>query len=345
MVGEGKLASSVREEGRWFKRQVLELSLLADRKTLEGYERRLIDKLFFGGRDTTDTEAIRKRYRSTGFSPTALIDQPIRKRIQRLPGFGKPLPAPGRAPTAALFLAGLGFSIAEPMARGSLTIGPMLALTALWVMPPALFGYPLAYRYRRRADRLPVAAAAWLVPALLAVAGPLYLVYLGRFFGPLRLGLWGLLALVLLALAFFNSVVNMARTRDSQGAVAMRGRLASIRRLFKRELRRRQPQLEDAWFPYLLAFGLQKDVDRWFGSFGAGRSSQAHTYAGSGSFSGGSQGGWTGGGGAFGAAGATVAWGAAATGLASGVSKPSSGGSGGGSSGGSFSGGGGGGGW
>jgi hypothetical protein len=38
------------------------------------------------------------------------------------------------------------------------------------------------------------------------------------------------------------------------------------------ELFRRSPQerlaLDDSWFPYAVAFGLEKDVERWFGRFG-----------------------------------------------------------------------------
>ena len=123
------------------------------------------------------------------------------------------------------------------------------------------------------------------------------------------------------------------------------------RRLFARQLKRQQPELLDAWMPYLLALGLGSGVDRWWREFGgateAGAMSASRRF-GTGSAGVGS-GSWTGGGGAFGGAGATASWAAVAGSVAAGVSRPSSGGSGGGSSGGggggSSSGGGGGGGW
>ena len=74
----------------------------------------------------------------------------------------------------------------------------------------------------------------------------------------------------------------------------------------ERELRQDQPQLEDRWFPYLLALGLAPSVDKWFRRFGsvAGgasmRTSPGSFSTGGGSSSGGSS--WTGGGGSFGGA-------------------------------------------
>jgi hypothetical protein len=146
--------------------------------------------------------------------------------------------------------------------------------------------------------------------------------------------------------AALNSLLNNARSRETAETIRRRQALAAIRHWFRRELGRPAPALRDEWFPYLLAFGLNADVDRWFRSFGSA-SGAAGTFTGSSpsSFGGtGGSGGWTGGGGAFGGAGATSTWAAAATGLAAGVSAPNSSGSGGGGGGGS-SGGGGGGGW
>ena len=127
-----------------------------------------------------------------------------------------------------------------------------------------------------------------------------------------------------------------------------RRELERAREYFERELRKDQPQLEDRWFPYLLALGLAPDVDKWFRRFGGAtgatsmRSSPGSFSTGGGSSSGGSS--WTGGGGSFGGAGASATWAMAATAMSAGVSKPGSSSSGGGGGGGS-SGGGGGGGW
>ena len=88
------------------------------------------------------------------------------------------------------------------------------------------------------------------------------------------------LAITLIALALFNSIVNSARSRErsSQG-IALRKRLASVRRYFQEELDRPQPALRDEWFPYVIAFGLDRDAQDWFKAHGgqsAGRLVDIH---------------------------------------------------------------------
>ena len=159
-------------------------------------------------------------------------------------------------------------------------------------------------------------------------------------------GFWGLLAAALVPVVIANHLFNIARTREGAPTVKRRQQLYALREQFRAELSREQPQLRDEWFPYLLALGLEDEVDDWFREFG--ESSDFLHVPTSTRRSGGSPP-WTGGGGSFGGAGATASWAGAAQGLASGVSAPSSGGSGGGgggfSGGGGSSGGGGGGGW
>ncbi len=350
LVAEGRLASSVRSEGRWFKKQILELELLVERAELSGYERRLIDKLFFGGRTRTDTEAVRKRYRSSGFSPAASIRSGLRKEMRKLPGFSSKLKKPSRALSLKLVLGGVACLIFETVARGIETSGPVIALLLVSLLVCLLLGYGVASVYRRKADRLwlplgvlfalmavPLAILCWA----LATGGGSWMTALDR------TGLAGTIAMALVPLGLFNSLLNAARTRDRKDAVGLRRQLVAVRRALARELRRRDPRLDDAWMPYLLALGLQGRVERWFKAFG-GASGTRPRPTGSAISSAGSAG-WTGGGGAFGGAGATASWAAAAGSLAAGVSKPSSGGSSGGSrgggGGGSSSGGGGGGGW
>jgi uncharacterized membrane protein YgcG len=174
-----------------------------------------------------------------------------------------------------------------------------------------------------------------VVPAILLVAS--------------RFSVWTLSGLVLISLAATRSLFNLAKCRDAGDRLTNRQRLAAAREYFARELRRQNPALDDAWFPYLLAFGLGANVDRWFHSFGgeslsgAPASSPARASTGGGASR--STGGFTGGGGAFGGAGSSGTWAVAAAGIASGVPSPSSSGSGGGGGGGGSSGGGGGGGW
>jgi len=217
--------------------------------------------------------------------------------------------------------------------------------------------------WRARIDRGPWSVIRFLIPSalMLLFAGAIVTgfrdvpllshVFSSGFSFDVRLGA------TLLALALFNSVINQARSRERAQGIALRKRLASARRYFQEELSRPQPELRDEWFPYVLAFGLDKDARDWFKAHGgesAGRS-EASSWSPSSSSSSGSSSsssapsGWSGGGGSFGGAGATAGWAVAASALAAGVAAPSSSGSssggGGGGGGGSSSGGGGGGGW
>ena len=158
---------------------------------------------------------------------------------------------------------------------------------------------------------------------------------------------------LLLRLAVVNSLFNLARTRNGPHRIARRKTLAAAREYFRRELRSPSPRLEDAWFPYIVAFGLAGGVEKWFRAYGGAgeHAATASSFSGSRASSGSSSssssaspsGGWTGGGGSFGGAGASASWAAAAGSLAAGVSAPSSSSSGG--AGAEAPGGGGGGGW
>jgi uncharacterized membrane protein YgcG len=230
------------------------------------------------------------------------------------------------------------------------------------------FGTGLASSWRGRIDRGLLGTLAFWIPGALIV-GTAFLAVDGFRGFPLLAELLALtgglsfdlrLAITLIALALFNSIVNSARSRERIQGIALRKRLASARRFFQDELDRPQPALRDEWFPYVLAFGLDGDAQDWFRAYGGQSdsrstplwrdSSSSSPSSGGGSSSSGPST-WTGGGGAFGGAGASGSWALAASSLSAGVSAPSSSGSGsssgggGGGGGGSSSGGGGGGGW
>jgi uncharacterized membrane protein YgcG len=358
LVGEGKLASEVvpaRSVLGLMKmgNDVLRLRRLAPPNAFEGYEKKLVDRLFFSGRTEVDTDEIRKHYKSTGFDPAHVIREDLEKRVARHSELQGKTPPPPRRPTALLVLAAALLMVVEGFLNGweqLLFLALVVPALCLALYVPGLLA---AFAWRDRTERLDLGALGFLLPAL-----GIFLLSLGTAFFPdlfpragglLVPGLFGCLSLALIPVAAVNSLLNNARSRETAETIRRRQALAAIRHWFRRELGRPAPALRDEWFPYLLAFGLNADVDRWFHSFG-GASGAAGTFTGSSSSfggsggSGGSGGGWTGGGGAFGGAGATSTWAAAATGLAAGVSAPSSSGSGGGGGGGS-SGGGGGGGW
>jgi uncharacterized membrane protein YgcG len=210
-------------------------------------------------------------------------------------------------------------------------------------------GFTAAAAWRKRTERLDLASLSFVIPGLLIWFLCVLMAFHRDWFGwktGLEPGLFRILALALLPVAVWNSLLNAARSREKDQTIQKRRLLGAARHLLIRELESPHPRLRDDWLPYLLAFGLGRNVDRWFRGFGE-KVQAVGTYSGSSpgaSTVGGSA--WSGGGGHFGGAGAMGAWSVAATGLASGVSAPSSSGSGGGGGGGGgSSGGGGGGGW
>jgi uncharacterized membrane protein YgcG len=328
---EGKISSRV-EERKLFSNPVLHLQLLVDRSQFGPAERKLIDGLFPKG-DQTDTRLLRSHYRTSGFDPAGTIRTALFGSLGRRAGFAGSRPRPSRLPSALLLLAGgLGCVAAILLAPRDAGVVVALAGGLVFSWLPA---YAAAFRHRNRVSGLGASGAVILVGLL------------GGLFAFARLaGLPGQSAISVVAglallLGLTRSVATAVQTREDQAAIARRRDLARARAWLAAELRRPQPGLSDSATPYLIAFGLAPQMDRWFRVHGASSSLRAGS-AGA-STGGGGAASWTGGGGAFGGAGATASWAMAATSMSAGVAAASS--SSGGGGGGGSSGGGGGGGW
>ncbi len=355
LVGEGKLASEVapRRGLLGLGRDILRLRRIAPAAAFVGYEDWLVRKLFFGDRTEVDTEEIRKHYKKSGLDPAALIREDLEKSLHRHPELREKKSAGSWKTTLwlALALAALVGLDALLEWEQALVLSAGLVGAATLLAVPALLA---AAAWRRRTEHLDRASLGFLLPILALVAVCWGAACLDVVFGAPgeytpQPGPFALLAFALLPVVLFRSVLRQAASRETPETIHRRRELAGLRQWLRRELARPEPALRDEWFPYLLAFGLQGEVDRWFRSFGgaaqAGRGLSTGIGGGIGASSSGSGGGgWTGGGGRFGGAGATSSWAAAASGLAGGVASSSSHGGGGGGGGGS-SGGGGGGGW
>jgi uncharacterized membrane protein YgcG len=333
LASEKKIATRV--EGK-----KLVLRRLVPLDELRGYDHDLVKALFFGGREETDTDAIRKHYKSRGFDPASKIRSGLEQKLARHADFRDKAPRPSRAPTAVLWIAGIAALALSATVLGESVSG----VIGVGVTFAAVYGLGLigAFAFQKRVDRLDAFSPIFLwVPVLL-----LYFAWSG-FRGGLQAGLALSVGTLLLRLGIIHSIFNIAKTRNGPRRIARRKALAATRAFFARELERATPRLKDEWFPYVVAFGLTGEADRWFRAHGASGEAAASGSSGGGTSSTSStgSGSWTGGGGAFGGAGASAGWAVAAGGLASGVSAPSSGGGGGGGGGGGSSGGGGGGGW
>lgn len=312
----------------------LSMTLTAPRDSFEGYERELIDKLFFDGNHTS-TAAIRQHYASKGFNPASLIARPLTAKAEALSHLNDPIALPSAAPSFILLLAAVvffvfEFTVHEPAGSSIATIGVIVVF--------GLIGAGIAKQWRGRIDqgmRQTRSVRFCIAIVSLAAITPLFV---GASWAT-RLGaLCG-------GLLFVRFIINTARSKRGPAAIAFRKKLAAVRQYFIDELHKPEPAMEDRWFPYVIAFGLDDDANRWMQTFGGSSATTAAPFSSSSTSSrGGSSSGWSGGGGAFGGAGASGGWSAAAAGIAAGVAAPSSS-SGGSSGGGSSSGGGGGGGW
>jgi uncharacterized membrane protein YgcG len=348
LQAEGKLETRLGPPAR-LGRPEMTLTLKAPLREFRGYEHDLLRGLFLGGAtEETSTKAIRQHYQSKGFDPAELIQPEVEEAAEVLVGRDR-APRPSWLPATLLFWGGaaLLFLGGRPPADASpLWIPALFVLVFSWAI-----GHAAAAAWRRRVDRGLLAA----LPVVILAVIPLAVVYAFLRWG----GAPGWRSLThagaaAIGLSFFVGIVNAARSRRGPISIRRRKQLCAARRFFQDELRRPRPALDDAWFPYAVAFGLEKDVERWFGRFGSAASAsstssrESLSSGGSPSPSSRGTGTWTGGGGSFGGAGATGSWAAALGGLAAGVAAPSSSGGsdggGGGGSGGS-SGGGGGGGW
>ena len=347
MEREGKISTRV-EKSKILRRNVLHLKLEADRDSLPGYELALVKKLFFNDRKETDTDAIKKKYNGTGFSPAATIESGIKSQLARLPEWNNETKIGNWKPLVTLAVVSFVLVIAAAFFGGN-NAGIAVAILFFGMIPlvPALVVASLA--------STSLSPFRVLIPLAL-MSGHVWFVYGYTTSAPeMLIHPFTLIAISLFVLVCIAGVLSLMRIRQTAAKIAARKRFAAARRWFERELRSPQPRLRDEWFPYVIAFGLGRNADRWFSRFGSTatmteRSASSTSFSSSSSSSGVSSSSWTGGGGAFGGAGATGGWAVAAGVLAAGVSAPSSssgssGGSSSGGGGGSSSGGGGGGGW
>jgi uncharacterized membrane protein YgcG len=337
MVAEGRIQSSTASG-------VMELTLL-NREGANDYEQALIDGFFFDG-DYTNTGMIRRHYEKSGFNPASLISPGINELVQeRLPK-GNPA-KPSAIVPGLLFLAVIAALVHMVLQNRDLLIAAIVGGVASLVICAFTTIAPEYWRVRKSLGI--VSAFASMIPATIVTVVLGLLIWNSANNGVPELTFEMQLALTAIALWIFATAVHTLRSRESREAIAFRKMLGAARNYFRQELRKEHPALDDSWYPYILAFGLDKDVAKWFKSFPGATTSRSHESwrsSSSPASSSSSVASWSGGGGAFGGAGATGTWAVAAAGMAVGVAAPSSSsGSSGSSSGGGSSGGGGGGGW
>jgi uncharacterized membrane protein YgcG len=348
MVGEGKLESTVSAAG--VPSGSMTLRLRVDRSTLSGHERTLVDALFFDGRTETSTADVRDHYSSTGFDPANAIRPQIEAHLMLLYGAREVPPLIGVVPLA--WILGAVVLLAIAWYRGDADADAALWLCAV-VLIAAAVARASGLLFRRRMDWGRRAALICFLPAVAVAAYSVALLWSGV--GPAADDPSALLqaAVVMLSLWVTYSTIRDARSRPSPAAIAIRKNLTAAREYFSAQLDLEQPALRDEWYPWILAFGLGRQVDAWSAKRAPASTADRTEHLREGespsvSTSPSSSESWTGfGGGRSGGAGAEASWSMAAAGLAGAMSATSpsasdgsSSGSSGASSGGDWSGGG-----
>ena len=349
LVAEGKLKSDAKDKS-------MSLHLAVDRGTFDGYERALVDALFFDDRTHTSTALVQQHYRKTGFDPADVIRAGLKARVAVV------LP-PGRTPWSVPLLASALYCGGAALVGGEWLNGRTstnaAGLFVFGALPLILFARREGLRFRANIHWRPPRALSSLLPAALAIVAAASYLWRWADSGVVPASDNLVVGVVMLALSVLLAGAGALKSTQHRAALTFRKLLASGREFFIAELAKQRPALRDEWFPWVLAFGLGKQMDDW-SALRASRHSTTHSSGKStstGSFSSGhgggsGSGGWTGfAGGRSGGGGGGASWGAAAAGLAAPIAGPSSSSSGGGSSSsgsgssGGSSGGGGGGGW
>ena len=224
---------------------VARLELLVPRETLVEYERAFVDRLFVDG-DDIDIDRLRKHYAASGFNPADAIRGPLDQEARLIVG-ETGVKGVGLGCLGAVFVVG----IVMPMAG-------MFLLDDAWLKAPAaaavLFTAAMVlsaiYRTRFKGRLLAVAMALPLVGLAAIVTSAASTVRgVEAFLG---------LTLLLLVLAF-ETARSTRSAREEENLRALR----ATRRFFKDRLRKGSPAVDEHWIPYLLAFGLGDELDRW----------------------------------------------------------------------------------
>ncbi|HVR42009.1 MAG TPA: DUF2207 domain-containing protein [Thermoanaerobaculia bacterium] len=320
----------------------LRLRLAVPRESLSAYERDFVTRFFPQG-DVTSPSILQAEYGKTGFDPAAAIRSYLDHASHPLVGRTIALNFSALVFVGMAFFMMTGFGSVLTGLLGEI-LGETIGRLGGGMMLAALLTVLAASIYRLGPE---IRRPPWILP-LPALACAIAVVVLAPTFG--TLAFLFVIPLIILAVG-----LRIARTwRTPEQFRTLRG-LRAARQYLRELLRRNDPDVEESWMPYLIAFDLAWDLDRWSIAAperaAAWRSSRLVS-GGAASGSGGAAG-LAPGGGAFGGAGASGGWAAAVSSMASTISAPGSGGSsrggwsggGGGGGGGGRSGGGGGGGW
>jgi SAM-dependent methyltransferase len=204
------------------------LRLLVPRESLSEYERAFVSSLFIAG-DEIDPQKLRSHYASTGFDPAASITTPLANAARRLVG-------PGNGSSWAL---------------GCML---MVFLGFFFTLNTAAFFATLLLGSFYRSSSLGRSIAA-LIPVPLLIAAVLHM----RFASTLT----SLIVNLAVALGFLAVAVRHARWRSGAFEFTNMRHFVAARDFLRRRLLNNDGEIDRRWIPYILAFGLAPELDRW----------------------------------------------------------------------------------
>jgi uncharacterized membrane protein YgcG len=196
--------------------------------------------------DEIDPDTLKRHYAGSGFDPADAIRAPLEEAAHELVS-RREAPGVGLGCFWALMIVALGLPTAGVYLLPDNHFLPFFAGAVLFIASSSLAAL-YRTKFKGRALGAAIALPMFAMAAVLA-ANLTDLTALEIFLG---------LSLVLLALAF-RTARSHGTPRDQENLRALR----AARRFFKRRLRTRGADIDEHWVPYLLAFGLGKDLDRW----------------------------------------------------------------------------------
>lgn len=325
---EGKLASVLTEpEGEAGTRR-LELELRAPREAFEGYERTLIDKLFVAG-ERTSAALLREHY--SAFNPSRVLDRPMADKLRSLLG-----PRGGSDEGLSPWAIAVGFVSTWVLIKSSVHL--LLGWSSGWsestlqlligfvLVIGVLFGGLLASIYRQQPQATEDDPSLWGWCAFVAgvVLVPLLL--------PEQPAPFDIALQLASGFGIVTAFVLTAWPRDHAAGLTLRKKLLAARMFFEAQLRKEKPDLDDRWYPYLIALDLRSAMDAWAEAFDnrpvheeestSWSSSRKEPDTAASREEAPAR--WTGGGGTFGGAGASGSWGSAVDELTASISRGSS---------------------
>jgi hypothetical protein len=224
------------------------LRLRAPRNTLTPWERAIVERLF-GVEDTVDLQAAQRR----ADERTLDLDGPASRAFEAAQLKDRRRFSPRAIPTLAL------------LAFGSVVMLSLLSAGGFQALAAALVLGALVYQMARPvAMRCSLSAHLPLFPlVVLLLPAFVFSTALIVFFLAVPAHPCVIAGLAALWLGSFNSLLNAARPPWAEPEVKTRYGLARARDYITGELRKPFPALRDAWLPWILALGLDDEVEAW----------------------------------------------------------------------------------